>query len=78
VYCFDTDVWSDRRDPPLHPIRRLARTPRAEQCTTGITLGELVHGVNKRGSPQLAERVGELIASAGPILPFDENAARRY
>ena len=80
MYCFDTDVLSAtiRRDPPLHLIRRLARTPPTEQCTTAITLGELVYGVQKRGSPQLAERVHELIASAGPILPFDENAARRY
>jgi hypothetical protein len=62
----------------LHLIRRLARTPPTEQCTTAITLGELVYGVRKRGSAQLAERVQELIASAEPILPFDESAARRY
>ena len=80
MYCFDTDVLSAtvRRDPPLHLIRRLARTPPTEQCTTAITLGELVYGVQRRGSPELAERVQELIASAGPILPFDEIAARRY
>ncbi len=80
MYCFDTDVLSAtvRRDPPLHLIRRLARTPPTEQCTTAITLGELVYGVQKHGSPELAERVQELIASAGPILPFDEIAARRY
>jgi tRNA(fMet)-specific endonuclease VapC len=80
VYCFDTDVLSAtvRRDPPLHLIRRLARTPPTEQCTTAITLGELVYGVQRRGSPALAERVRELITSAGLILPFDENAAWRY
>jgi tRNA(fMet)-specific endonuclease VapC len=80
MYCFDTDVLSAtiRRDPPLHLIRRLARTPPSEQCTTAITLGELVYGVRKRGSPELAERVQALITSAGPILPFDEIAARRY
>jgi tRNA(fMet)-specific endonuclease VapC len=80
VYCFDTDVLSAtiRRDPPLHLIRRLARTPPAEQCTTAITLGELVYGVQKRASPALAARVHELVAAAGPILPFDETAARRY
>jgi tRNA(fMet)-specific endonuclease VapC len=80
VYCFDTDVLSAtvRRDPPLHLIRRLARTPPAEQCTTAITLGELVYGVQRRATPQLAERVQDLIASAGPILPFDENAGRYY
>lgn len=80
MYCFDTDVLSAtiRRDPPLHLIRRLARTPPTEQCTTAITLGELVYGVEKRGSPNLARRVHELIASAGPILAFDELAAQRY
>ena len=80
MYCFDTDVLSAtiRRDPPLHLVRRLARTPPTEQCTTAITLGELVYGVEKRGSAKLAARVHELIASAGPILPFDEAAARRY
>jgi tRNA(fMet)-specific endonuclease VapC len=80
MYCFDTDVLSAtvRRDPPLQLIRRLARTPPTEQCTTAITLGELVYGVEKRGGPALAERVQQLIASAGPILPFDENAARLY
>jgi tRNA(fMet)-specific endonuclease VapC len=80
VYCFDTDVLSAtvRRDPPLHLIRRLARTPPTEQCTTAITLGELVYGVQRRGSPALAERVQQLVASAGPILSFDESAARRY
>jgi tRNA(fMet)-specific endonuclease VapC len=80
MYCFDTDVLSAtvRRDPPMHLIRRLARTPPTEQCTTAITLGELVYGVRKRGSPELAERVQQLIASAGPILPFDEIAAQRY
>lgn len=80
MYCFDTDVLNAtiRRDPPLHLIRRLARTPPTEQCTTAITLGELIYGVEKRGSPKLAARVHELIASAGPILPFDELAAQRY
>jgi tRNA(fMet)-specific endonuclease VapC len=80
MYCFDTDVLSAtiRRDPPLHLIRRLARTPPTEQCTTAITLGELIYGVEQRRSPELAARVYELIASAGPILPFNEIAARRY
>lgn len=67
-----------KRDPPLHLIRRLARTPATEQCTTAITLAELLYGVARRGSPALAGRVHDLIASAGPILPFDEAAARRY
>ena len=80
MYCFDTDVLSAviRRDPPLHLIRRLARTPATEQCTTVITVGELVYGIERRGSPGLAARVNDLIASAGAILAFDEIAARHY
>lgn len=80
MYCLDTDVLSAvlRRDPPLHLIRRLARTPPTEQCTTAINLGELLYGVARRGGPSLAQRVGDLIASAGPILSFDEVAAERY
>ena len=80
MYCLDTDVLSAviKRDPPLHLIRRLARTPPTEQCTTAITLGELLYGVTRRASPSLAERVRALIASAGPILPFDEAAAETY
>lgn len=80
MYCLDTDVLSAviRRDPPLHLIRRLARTSPTEQCTTAITLGEILYGVTRHSSPALAERARELIASAGPILPFDESAAERY
>jgi len=80
VYCLDTDVLSAvlRREPPLHLIRRLARTSPTEQCTTAVTLGELLYGISRKGSPSLAHRVRDLIASAGPILAFDEPAAERY
>lgn len=80
MFCLDTDVLSAvlRREPPLHLIRRLARTPPTEQCTTAVTLGELLYGVARRGSPALAGRARELIASAGPILSFDEAAAEVY
>lgn len=80
MYCFDTDILSAviRRDPPLHLIRRLAATPPVEQYTTAITLGELLYGVAKRAGPTHAERVRDLIASAGTVLPFDDIAAERY
>ena len=80
VYCFDTDVLSAtmRRDPPLHLIRRLASTPPADQCTTSITLGELVYGATKAGSARLAERVQTLVTDALPIMSFDAEAAQIY
>jgi predicted nucleic acid-binding protein len=78
--CFDTDVLSAvlRRDPPLALVRRLAQIPTAEQTTTAITVGELVYGVARRGSPQLSRRVNELIASLVSIVPFDRRAAEIY
>lgn len=80
MYCFDTDVLSAviKRDPPLHLLRRLARTPAEQQRTTTITLGELLYGAARRGSPALVERVRAIILRAQHILPFDEAAAEVY
>jgi predicted nucleic acid-binding protein len=80
VYCFDTEVLSAvlRRDPPLHLIRRLARVAPEEQFTTSITLGELLYGASKRGSPELTERVRALVLRAAGVLPFDATAAEVY
>lgn len=79
-YCFDTDVLSAvmRRDPPLDLVRRLARLPAADQATTAITVGELVYGAARRGSPALSARVRELVDSAVTVLPFDRRAAEAY
>lgn len=80
MYCFDTDVLSTvlKRDPPLHLIRRLAQIPPQEQFTTSITLGELLYGASRRGSPRLMVRVREIILRAQEVLPFDEVAAEVY
>jgi tRNA(fMet)-specific endonuclease VapC len=80
VYCFDTDVLGAvlRRDPPLKLVRRLARVPPEEQFTTAITLGELLYGAAKRGSPTLTRRVRELITGVLAVLAFDERAAEVY
>lgn len=79
-YCFDTDVLSAtmRSDPPLHLVRRLAATPTSQQCTTSITLGELVYGATKAGSDTIADRITRLVREALPILAFDAPAADRY
>lgn len=79
-YCFDTDVLSAvlRRDPPLGLVRRIARVPARDQFTTAVTVGELVYGAARRGSPGLTARVRELIESAVSIVPFDRAAAEVY
>ena len=77
MYCLDTDVLSAtmRPAPPLHLIRRLARIPRDEQCTTAVSVAELAFGAAKSGSAELATEVRELVRSGGRILPFDRRAA---
>ena len=43
--------------------------------TTGITVGELIYGAARRGSPTLTRRVRDLLDAAVAILPFDRGAA---
>lgn len=62
----------------MHLIRRLASTPTDQQCTTSITLGELVYGATKAGSAPLAERIRSLVFDAVPIVAFDARAAEVY
>ena len=80
MFCFDTDglsaAWLPR--PPLHLLRRLARTPVADQCTTAITVGEIVYGGARIGRSGHAERMHELLNSLHSVLAFDESAAVIY
>lgn len=80
MYCFDTDILSSvlKRNPPLALIRRLAQIPPRAQFTTSITLGELLYGASKKGSPHLVERVRDVVQQAQQVLPFDELAAEVY
>ena len=52
--------------------------PPTEQTTTAITVGELLYGAARRGSPTLTRRVRELLESALSIVPFDRRAAEVY
>ena len=80
VFCFDTDVISAVMGPvpPMHLVRRLARTPVAEQCTTAITLGEVLYGAARVGRPALVEQFRARMTAAHSVLPFDERAAEAY
>lgn len=62
----------------MYLIRRLSQLAPYEQCTTAITLAELIYGTAKRGSAQLVNRVREVIERAQIVLPFDERAAEVY
>ena len=80
MLCFDTDVIGAalQPDPPMHLIRRLARTPASEQCTTTVTLAEITYGAARNGRGDMVSRLGELIAAAQTVIPFDEAAAGVY
>jgi predicted nucleic acid-binding protein len=80
MFCFDTDVISAamRPAPPMQLVRRLARTPVGEQCTTAITLGEILYGASRAGRPGLVERLRTLVTAAQAVIPFDGMAAEAY
>lgn len=59
-------------------VRRLARTPVEEQCTTAITLGEILYGAARVGRPGLVEQLRALVTGAQTVIPFDERAAEAY
>lgn len=81
-YLLDTDTLSEllRRAPSPSLIRRLAVTPAGEQCTSSVTLGELLYGAERspaRGR-QLAEQIERVLIPNLEVVPFDADAAREY
>jgi tRNA(fMet)-specific endonuclease VapC len=81
-YLLDTDIISNlmRREPSHALIRRLVRVSPMDQCTTSITLGELVYGAQRwpDRTVELIERIDRLIPAQLAVLPFDASAAHRY
>ena len=80
MYCFDTDVIAAAllREPPMQLVRRLARTPGDQQCTTAVSMAEIAYAAERNGEREVMERIRELIASATTVLPFDHDAAEVY
>lgn len=80
MFCFDTDVVSAAllREPPLPLVRRLARTPADDQCTTAVTVAEIAYAAARNGDSETIPRLAELVAAATNVLPFDGAAAELY
>jgi tRNA(fMet)-specific endonuclease VapC len=80
VFCFDTDIVAAAllQEPPLPLVRRLARTPAEEQCTTAVTVAEIAYAAARNRDRDLIGRLRELIGTAGGIVPFDADAAEVY
>lgn len=82
IYVLDTDVLSNllKRIPSKPLITQLAQVPATQQCTTSITVGELIYGASRaiaRTNTLLAQIEGILLSNLA-ILPFDHAAARQY
>ena len=73
VYCFDTDILAAAllREPPMQLVRRLARTPGDQQCTTAVSVAEIAYAAARNGDPEVTGRIRNLIAEATTVLPFD-------
>ncbi len=83
MYLLDTDVLSNlmRRSPSTSLIAKLASIDPERQFTTSITLGELVYGAHRAGPPRTALLMNAIetrLSSNLRVLPFDDQAARRY
>lgn len=80
MYCFDTDIVAAAllEEPPMPLVRRLARTPAEEQCTTAVTVAEIAYAAARNGDRDLIGRLRELIGEAAVIVPFDAAAAEVY
>lgn len=77
-YLLDTNILSDLlRNPGGAIARRLAVVGESMVCTSIVVAGELRYGAAKKGSPQLTERIGLLLASL-EIHPLDKDADQRY
>jgi tRNA(fMet)-specific endonuclease VapC len=77
-YLLDTNTLSDFiRNPRGLVTKRLAVVGEATACTSIIVACELRYGAAKKGSPRLAERVDQVLASL-EVLPFDREADRHY
>jgi tRNA(fMet)-specific endonuclease VapC len=82
MYLLDTDILGNllKPSPSTSLIARLASIPAQQQCTSAITLGELVYGASRLGAraTALLGRIEQVLLPNLPILPFDSDAARRY
>ncbi|MFY4713432.1 type II toxin-antitoxin system VapC family toxin [Burkholderia glumae] len=78
LYLLDTNILSSViRDPRGACATRIGHTQPEQICTSIIVAAELRFGVFKRGSPTLAQRVEQLLASLS-VLPLQPDADQCY
>jgi tRNA(fMet)-specific endonuclease VapC len=82
MYLLDTDIISNlmKRTPSTVLIAKLATIPPEQQCTSAITLSELVYGAYRLGAAStiLLDRLAKILLPNLPVIPFDTKAAIVY
>lgn len=69
-YLLDTNILSAVVKQPASPLaRRIAMMSREDYCTSLVAACELRYGILKKGSPNLAEKVNQLLTRVG-VLPL--------
>ena len=82
MYLLDTDILANLmgRCPSTALIAKLASVPPEQQCTSSITLEELLVGASRFGrrSAALVSEIDSRLIPNLQVLSFDAAAARRY
>lgn len=82
MYLLDTDILANLmgRCPSTALIAKLASVPPEQQCTSSITLEELIVSASRFGrrSAALLSQLDARLMPNVQVLPFDAAAARRY
>ena len=82
MYLLDTDVLLDLMGqcPSTALIAKLASVPAEQQCTSSVTLEELVVAAGRFGrrSAALLSQIDTRLIPNLQVLPFDAAAVRRY
>jgi len=82
MYLLDTDILVNMmgRCPSTALIAKLASVPPEQQCTSSITLEELLVGASRFGrrSAALVSEIDSRLIPNLQVLSFDAAAARRY
>lgn len=78
-YMLDTNIciYTIKHKPPEVIKAFLCHEP-DDMCTSSITYGELMHGVEKSQAVERNRAAITLFLSAISILPFDSDAAEEY
>ena len=82
MYLLDTDILANLmgRCPSTTLITKLASVPPEQQCTSSITLEELIVGASRFGrrTAALVSQIDTRLIPNLLVLPFDAASARRY